>query len=147
MNPHERIRIGDRVTIYQRGKKNIWCADFWRDGQHQRQSLKTANKKVATDRATKLAATLVDGSYHRPLPASIIAETIDAYIDYLKTEGRARKTIVKYRGIFDTLLKFLMEQNVTRMSQFTAMHFDRFRAHRKHEHHRHALRRVATIAD
>ena len=25
-----RIRVGDHVTIYQRGKKRIWCADFWR---------------------------------------------------------------------------------------------------------------------
>ncbi len=135
MKDNERIRIGDRVTIYQRGKKKIWCADFWRDGEHRKQSLKTTNKKVAMDRATKLAGTLVDGSYHRPLPSVTIAETVDAYIEYLETEGRARRTIVKYRGIFNTLLEFLREQGTTRMGQFTATHFDKFRTHRKQDHH------------
>ena len=133
-NPNERIRVGDRVVIYVRGKKRIWCADFWRDGQHQRQSLKTANKKVAIERATKLAATLVDGTYHRPMPTVALAETIDAYLDHLKTEGRAHKTIVKYRGIFDTLIEFLRGQGATRLTQFTAIHFDRFRAHRREDY-------------
>jgi len=139
MGEHERdnnrIRIGDRVTLYQRGKKNTWVADFWRDSQHCRQTLKTSNKKVAIERATKLAASLVDGSYHRPVPSVTIAESMDAYVEHLQTEGRARKTIVKYRGIFGVLLSFLRESGVTRMGQFTAIHFDRFRAHRKQDHH------------
>jgi integrase len=134
MNNAERIQVGDRVTIYQRGKKKTWCADFWRDGEHCRQSLKTANKKVAMERATKLAATLVDGTYHRPAPAAAIAATVESYIEFLKTEGRAIKTIVKYRGIFDNLISFLIAQNVTRMGQFTALHFDRFRSHRRQDH-------------
>lgn len=67
MDESRRIRVGDRVVIYPRGKRGIWCADFWWDGQHQRQSLKTHNKKTAIDRATKLAASLVDGSFQRPL--------------------------------------------------------------------------------
>jgi integrase len=134
MEPNKRIRIGDRVTIFRRGKKKIWCADFWRDGQHRRQSLKTADKKVAMGRGTKLAATLVDGTYHRPVPAVTIAETTDSYIEYLKTEDRARKTISKYRGIFDALLNFLREHGVTCMGQVTATHFDKFRAYHKQDH-------------
>jgi integrase len=130
---NERVLIGDRVTIYQRGKKEIWCADFWQDGQHRRQSLKTPNKKVAVERATKLAATLVDGSYHQPLPALTIAETVQSYIDNLVTENRSRRTIVKYRGIFDSLVAFLSKQGVTRMGQFSAVHFDRYRAHLRSE--------------
>lgn len=50
----DRVRVGDRVTIYPRGKKKTWCADFWREGLHCRQSLGTANKKVALRRAMKL---------------------------------------------------------------------------------------------
>lgn len=134
MVPNDRVRIGDRVTIYTRGRKKIWCADFWQDGVHRRQSLRTSNKKVATDRATVLASTLVDGSYHPPLPAVSIADTVDSYIDCLKTEGRAPKTIVKYRGIFDTVIEFLQPDRIVRMGQFTAVHFDRFRAHRRQDH-------------
>jgi site-specific recombinase XerD len=132
---NERILVGNRVTIYPRGKKKIWCADFWRDGEHRKQSLKTSNKKVAVERATTLAASLSDGSYHRPLPSVMIAETAEAYMDFLKTEDRARRTIVKYRGILNTLVDFLRELGITRMAQFTATQFDKFRAHRKQDHH------------
>lgn len=135
MNEPDRVRVGDRVTIYARGKNRIWCADFWRDGQHVRQSLKTRNKRVAFDRATTLAASLVDGSYHRPLPSVTIEEAADDYIEHLKTEDRAPKTIVKYRGIFEQFLVFLRTLDVTRMMQFTAAHFDKYRAMRKAKRH------------
>ncbi len=49
-------------------------------------------------------------------------------------EERARKTLVKYRGILQTLVQFLRELNVTQMTRFGAAHFDRFRAHRKKDH-------------
>lgn len=39
-----RIRVGDRVTIYARGKKQIYVADFWDGGVHRKVSLKTSNK-------------------------------------------------------------------------------------------------------
>ena len=135
MNPTERIRVGDRITIFQRGKKKTWCADFWRDGEHQRQSLKTANKKVAIERATKLAATLVDGTFHRPLPTVTIMETVDNYLKFLKTEDRAPKTLVKYRGVFNTFVSFLDDLGVTRMTQVSPTHYDKFRAFRKQDHH------------
>jgi hypothetical protein len=44
---NEKIRVRDRVTIYPRGKKGIYCADFWHQGKHRRSSLKTRNRKVA----------------------------------------------------------------------------------------------------
>ena len=130
MNPNERIRVGDRVTIYQRGKKNTWYADFWLDG-HRRKSLKTANKKFAVERATKLAASLVDSSYQRPLPTAMIQATVDQYLDFVKSEDRARTTLVKYLGILKMLVQFLEARGITRMAQFTASHFDKYRAFRK----------------
>ena len=48
----DRIRVGDRVSIYPRGKKKIWCADFWRDGKHCRMSLETANKRACRSAGT-----------------------------------------------------------------------------------------------
>jgi integrase len=130
----DRIRVGDRVTIYPRGKKKIWCADFWRDGSHCRQSLKTGNKKIALSRALTLDAQLSTGTYEKPPPPVTLRQTVEDYIKFLELENRAPKTIVKYRGILDVLAVYLEEQGVTRLAQFTPVWFDKFRALRKQDH-------------
>jgi len=131
-----RVRVGDRVTIYPRGAKRTWVADFWQDGVHRKVSLKTANKKVAVERATKLAADLTHGTYHQPPPPVTVRQVVDDYMTYLRTEDRARKTIVKYRGVFDLFIGYLDRHRVTRLGQVTAGHFDRYRAERKETRHR-----------
>src|SRR4051794_21747228 len=73
----DRVRVGDHVTIYPRGKKKLWCADFWRDGKHCRLSLGTANKKVALQKALKLEAELAGGTYHKPPPAVTVRQAAD----------------------------------------------------------------------
>jgi integrase len=134
MNNPNRIRVGQHVTIFPRGKKRIWCADFWRYGVHCRLSLKTANKKIAFQRAQKLEVELASGTYQQPPPDVSIMQAVDDYLGYLKTENRAPKTLVKYRGILTTFRDFLASQRVTRLHQFAATHFDRFRAERKKNH-------------
>src|SRR5215831_11083743 len=131
----ERVRVGERVTIYPRGKKQIWCADFWRDGKHCRQSLQTANKEVALQRAMHLELDLARGTFPKPPPPVSVRQAAADYLTFLGTEGRARKTLVKYRGILDTLAAFLDCHQLTRPAQFTATTFDRFRAARKDDHH------------
>jgi integrase len=135
----ERHRVGEHVTIYPRGKKRIFSADFWRDGEHCRQSLKTPNKKIATQRALKLDAQLSSGTYQPPPAPVTVRQASDDYLNYLKTEDRRPKTLVKYKGIFDTLVAFLEELGPTRMAQFTPTVFDKFRAMRKEDHHRKTL--------
>jgi integrase len=130
----DRTRVGDRVTIYPRGKKQIWCAEFWRDGSHCRQSLRTTNKKVALTRALKLDAELGSGAYEKPPPPATMQETVADFIKFKETEGRSRKTIVRYKGILSVLETYLHDQGVTRLSQFTAVWFDKFRALRKINH-------------
>ena len=132
----ERIRVGEHVTIYPRGKKRIWCADFWRDGVHCRQSLKTANKKVALQRAIHLEAQLTAGTFQKPPPSVTVRQAANDYLKYLETGDRAAKTLVKYKGIFDVLVAFLEERSSTRLAQFTTTLFDKFRAWRKPDHHR-----------
>ena len=126
-----RVRVGDRVTIYPRGAKRIWCADFWQDGAHKKQSLKTTNKKAAVERAIKLAADLTGGTYHQPPPQVTLRQAVDDYVAYLETEGRARKTVVKYKGVFALFLAYLAGQRVTHLRQVTASHLDRYRAERR----------------
>ena len=67
-----RVPVGERVTIYPRGKKRIYVADFWSDGEHMRLSLRTSNKKIAMQRAMKLEVNLVDGIYHAPAPQVLL---------------------------------------------------------------------------
>lgn len=61
--PTRPILIGERVKIHPRGKKRIYTADFWNDGQHHRRSLKTRNFKVARQKALQLENQLLEGSY------------------------------------------------------------------------------------
>ena len=101
-NPN-RIRVGDHVSIYQRGKKKTWCGDFWRDGVHRRQSLKTANKKVALQRALRLLTEIAAGTLRKPPPPITVAQAAQDYLTFLETEHRASKTLVKYKGILNVL--------------------------------------------
>jgi integrase len=135
-NNSKRIRVGDRVTIYPRGKKKIWCADFWFDGQHHRESLETGNKKVALRRAVKLDGDLVSGKYQsqRPAEAVTVRQAVEDYLAYLATEGRARKTLVRYRGELSALRDFLEGHKATRLAQVTPLQFDKFRAERRKDH-------------
>ena len=55
---------------------------------------------------------------------------------YLATLDRARKTVVKYLGVFALFIAYLATHRVTRMDQVTAGHFDRFRLERKATRHR-----------
>jgi integrase len=135
MSTTERIRVGDRVTIYPRGAKKIWVADFWQDGMHKKQSLKTSNKKVAVERATQLAAELIGGTYRGAPPPVLVTRAVADYIACLETERRARRTVVKYRGVFDLFAAHLAQHKVTQLAHVTAAHVDRFRAERSRVMH------------
>jgi integrase len=130
-NGPDRVRVGENVSMTPRGKKGIWVAEFWRDNRHCRRSLKTTNKKVASQRALQPAAELADGTYRTPPPTVTIRQAADDYLAYLETECRAQKTLVKYTGVFAVFVEFLAGPGVTRLAQITAAHFDRFRAERK----------------
>src|SRR4051794_16267570 len=103
----ERIPVGDLVTIYTRGKKRVRCADFWRNGQHCRRSLKTNNKKIALKRALQLEAQLASGTYQKAPPPIMARQAVEDYLKFLETEHRADKTLTKYRGVLITLASWL----------------------------------------
>lgn len=126
----KRSRIGDRVTIYARGKKGIYTAEFW-DGDHRRKSLKTQNQKVARIRAMEIELQLERGDYAAPPKPKTISSTIDNYIEFLETEGRRKKTTVRYRGILTTFESFAARQNVLTLQQVSAVVIDRYRAERR----------------
>lgn len=126
-----RTRVGNRVTIYPRGKTQIYVADFWHDGKHHRQSLETRNLKVATQKAVKLDAQLAADAYQSPPPPTAVEQAVADYIAFLRVEGRARRTIVRYQCELNNLRDFLKSLHVSRLSQISPTHFDKFRAHCK----------------
>ena len=133
--PADRTRVGDRVTIYPRGKKGTYVADFWHDGVHRRVSLETTNKKAAVERATKIASELHQGAYRQAPPAADIAQVAADYESALGTDGRAAKTLVKYAGVLKLFAEFLAGKRVTKLGQVTPGHFDAWRAGRRAERH------------
>lgn len=130
---NERIALGNRVSIYQRGKKGTWVADFWHAGKHTRKSMRTPNKKVALDRATKLAGELHDGSYvlEKRTP---IKEAVEAYLDHLRARERAAKTLTRYRGELETFAEFVAGRRVRTMDLVTQRHLDAFQIERIEDH-------------
>jgi site-specific recombinase XerD len=135
MTEPERIPVGEYVTIYRRGKRGTWTADFLVDGVHQRRSLKTTNKKFAVRRAFEIDNRLSSGTYRPPSPATTISAANQQYLDYLRAEGRASKTIVRYQGELKTFDEFCRQRNVHRLAQITPAVLDAYRAERRKTHH------------
>lgn len=130
----KRIRIGDRVTIYPRGKQQIYVADFWQGGKHCRRSLETRNLKVARQRAAQLDVQLANGGVTSPTSTKALTDSVEAFLSHLGTEGRRPRTVKKYRGFLAIFNGFAAERNVRRPNQVTALHIDQFRALRKQGH-------------
>lgn len=133
---HERIQVGEFTTIYKRGKRGTYTADFHHNGEHCRRSLKTSNLKVARQRAMTLERQILDGkimppkAYVAPTPETI-HETLGEFLDYLETEGRRPKTIKKYRGILENFANFAAARRSSKLADVDMRLIDQFRAHRK----------------
>lgn len=131
MNNEEQDIIGNRVRIYQRGAKGTFCADFCHDGRHCRVSLKTRNRKVAVDRAVDLAHALQGGTFQRRKPEASLINGRDLYLAFLTTEGRAKRTLVRYKGELRIFLDFCDGRRIKRFSGVTPAIIDAYRAERR----------------
>jgi len=127
----DRDLIGNRVRIYPRGIKRIYCADFWRDGRHCRVSLKTRNRKVAVERAVALANSLQEGTYQSRVLEVTIAAARDSFLAFVKMELLALNTRTRYAAELQTFLDFCDAQGVKRLSKVTPLLMDTYRAERR----------------
>jgi integrase len=128
--------IGDRVVIYCHGKKGIYIADFWEGNCHRRKSQQTSNRKEAVRRATKLANDLLCGTFQTVVKPVTLTETVERYLAHLRTEGRAKRTIVKYAGVLALFTEFVGRAHNNRLDRVSATHFDDFRTERAAKKHR-----------
>lgn len=119
---NERIRVGDRVVITRRGKRGRYTAEFHHNGQHRRQSLRTSNRREATNRAVQLAAELAAGAYltsarTTPAPTSVTLEVAsEEYLKAKQVDGLRRRTLTKYRGILTLFTSFCRDRRVHRVA-------------------------------
>jgi integrase len=127
----ERDIVGNRVKIYKRGAKGTYCADFWHEGKHCRVSLKTRNRKVAVDRAVDLAHSLKEGTFQPTNSETTLADARDLYLAFLTTEGRAKRTLIRYSGELRTFLEFCEQRRIKRLPAVTPSVMDAFRAERR----------------
>jgi integrase len=136
MDENNEYRVGDRVTMRLRGKKQTWIAEFNWEGKHCRQTLRTRNFKIARRRAVQLDSQLQQGLnplQHRVLKRTFIQQTTDDFLEFQKTERKRAKTRTKYNGLFKKLVAFAQTQGVTQTSEIDLSLIDRFRSARAKE--------------
>jgi integrase len=119
-----------KITIVRRGKRGIWTAEFHRHGQHRHRSLKTANVKIARQRALLLEVELVTGDYSPPHKPVATADAVKQFMDNRRSEGRAPKTLVKYRTELDLFVNFQRRHGAHTLLQIQPSLFDQFRLER-----------------
>jgi integrase len=91
--------VGEFVRIFARNGR--WYASYQLDGKQYRSSLQTCSKKEAQRRALRLEDDIVAGRKTRPTKPPTVESVACDYIQYLKSNGRAAKTLVKYRKIME----------------------------------------------
>ena len=119
--------VGDRVRIFRRGK--VWYANFQHAGRQHRVSLKTTSKKEARLRALRIEGELARGTWGA-VAAATVTDGIAAYDDHLATEGRAPKTLSKYRAVFGRVAALARERGVTHLSGLDLRFADAYRKRR-----------------
>lgn len=120
--------VGDIVSIFHRGDR--WYANFQQGGKQHRKALGTSSKKEARRRAIQLEAEIIQGRYQRALPPPALRSAIESYQQFLRTEGRAEKTLAKYDKIFERLLELAERRRVRTLDGVTLKFLDAYRAER-----------------
>jgi integrase len=120
--------VGDIICIFRRGRR--WYANFQLNGKQQRPSLGTTSKKEARRRAIQLEAEIIEGRYQRKAPPASLAAVVTDYKQFLQTEGRADKTLIKYTMILDRLLDLAGRRGVYTVNDVNLKFMDAYRAER-----------------
>lgn len=93
--PQEFLPAGERISIFLRG--HTWYCNYQNNGRQIRRSLGTKSKKEAILRAQRIEADLNRGAVPDQIRIAAIGEVCDAFLRSAEVEGRATKTLTKYR--------------------------------------------------
>ncbi len=122
----EYLPVSERVSIYQRAK--TWYVNYQHDGQQIRRSLDTANKKEAILRAHRIEADLDRGSVPDQVRVATIGDVCDALLRSAEVEGRASKTLSKYRYVTKLIQQHAERNRRTHVAQLNHDFADSWRA-------------------
>jgi integrase len=126
----ESIPVGERVSIYRRGI--TWYSNLQKDGRQLRRSLKTRSKKEAILRAQRIEQAIdQDTGVTRVEPARV-EQVIREYLEFAEADGRAKKTLAKYRQVCDQILSEAVRQDRLRVDQLDQRFADAFRGRLHH---------------
>lgn len=127
-------KITDKVTIYKRGKSDIWYAGYTENGNTVAKSLRTSNMGVALDSAKAIDLELTSTNLPQNLDApETIEDAIQEFLGHLESEGNTKSTLKRYRPIFGTWLGFCKSKKVYRPDQLNQRVLERYRIFRKDE--------------
>ena len=129
MSKQETERVGELTTIYLRGR--VWWVFYQLDRIQQRESLKTSNRKEARRKAQVIDVELQQGRRDARVPQVPITTAIAEYLQYLKVEGRASKTLTKYTHVLATMQNLALRRRLIHLSQLNLRFVDYYRRQRK----------------
>jgi integrase len=136
----ERTLVGARMTIYPRGKRRVYHADYHDRGRHCRKSLGTTIKRIAISRAAKLEQSLesdpvlVTVSLPKTSKSIAFTEAAKEFVVFSETKGLRRKTVVKQRGYLREFVAFAKKNHVHNVSDSDLRLIDKYRAFRNEDH-------------
>jgi site-specific recombinase XerD len=126
-------RVGEFVRIYRRKQNGVWYANFQHGKRQCRESLKTTNKKVAQRLARQIDGKLLDGLWKPAIEAVSLVKTIDLYIEMLRVEGRAVKTMAKYVQVLRRIGEFAAGMKISELTDCDLRFIDAYRKKRSAE--------------
>ena len=124
----ERETIGERVTIYRRGK--VWWLSYQINRTQHRKSLDTTNRKEARRQAGIIALELHAGTHEIAPPPIRLEDVIREYLDHLKVEGKSARTLTKYKQVYDRFQVMAAERGVSVLNQINIRFIDWYRSQR-----------------
>ena len=123
--------VGEHVRIFQRGK--TWYANFQFNKRQFRESLKTTNKMEARRRAAQIDVKLTADLWKPAVEAVGVRKAVEAYLDMLSTEGRAPKTMTKYRYVLNRIAVLAEKRRVQEVAGLDLNFLDAYRKIRTDE--------------
>lgn len=125
-------KIGEFTSIYKRGE--TWWANQQYQGKQTRRSLKTRSKKRAAQLVFAHERQLRDGIFPNRDPEFdriTIEQVIEKFLKTCEVEGRAVKTLAKYRQVLTLILQIAIQSGLKYVDQIDPQFVDDYRATRK----------------
>lgn len=122
-------KLNDYVGIFQRDGK--WHANIQWQGKQIRRSLKTTSKKQAQLNALALARKLMEDKAPARQQRASIAEVIEAFVAWKRSEGLANRSVGKYEFALNMAIALASRLKLKHIPQIDPRFMDRFRSERK----------------